>query len=286
VLDTHRAVVDDDHHFTPHTHGNHEMLWGTTGLFTVTSNDRIWMVTAAIGIIVPAGVRHGGFGEKGSSFYQSHFAPDRFPLPWDQPMAVPIPPVLRELLIHLATGSMSPDARARAEQVAFELVQPVTTSPIELPMPRDDRALRVAEAVLADPADSRSLARWGHHVGAGERTLTRLFAQETSMSFAVWRAHARVSAAVSLLAGGESVATVAQRVGYSTPSSFIRIFREVTGQTPGAYIAAAPLQSSLGYRNSVAYRDDAERRLGYERGLAGPVGPARLTRRVAAAPRM
>lgn len=280
MLDTHRAVVNDDHHFTPHTHQNHELLWGTSGLFTVTSDDRIWVVTPAIGIIVPAGVLHGGFGEEGSSFYQSHFGRDRFPVAWSQPMAVPIPPVLRELLIHLAAVTMSPSARVNAERVAFDLVQPVTESSIELPMPRDERARRVAEAVLADPSDSRSLARWGHHVGAGERTLTRLFALETSMSFAMWRAHARVSAAISLLAGGDNVAVAAQRVGYSSPSAFIRVFREVTGQTPGAYLAGTPVRTSLDCGGLVAYGDEVERERGAELGRIAPKGPARLTRRV------
>lgn len=281
MLDTHRAVVDDDHHFEPHVHPNHELLWGTSGLFTVASHERIWVVTPAIGILVPAGVLHGGFGAEGSSFYQTHFGAGRFPLPWTEPVAVPIPPVLREMLVHLATATMADDARTRAEQVAFELVQPVTASPIELPLPLDERARRVAEGVLADPADARSLAQWGHHVGAGERTLTRLFAHETAMSFAVWRAHARVGAAISLLAGGDNVTAVAQRVGYSTPSAFIRVFREVTGQTPGAYVAAAP-PSALAYRNAVSYRTPAERRRGAEIARTSPRGPARLTRRVPA----
>jgi hypothetical protein len=64
-------------------------------------------------------------------------------------------------------------------------------------------------------------------------TLSRLFRAETGLSFATWRAHVRVRAAVPLLAGGTSVSATARAVGYRKPSAF----RRVTGQTPGTYLS-------------------------------------------------
>ncbi len=66
------------------------------------------------------------------------------------------------------------------------------------------------------------------------RTLTRLFAEQTRMGFAQWRVHARISAAIGLLTEGATVSTVARQVGYASSSTFVRVFRDATGETPGA----------------------------------------------------
>jgi AraC-like DNA-binding protein len=42
------------------------------------------------------------------------------------------------------------------------------------------------------------------------------------------------------------VASVAERVGYATPSAFVAAFRRVTGQTPAAYLARDPARENAG----------------------------------------
>jgi AraC-like DNA-binding protein len=119
--------------------------------------------------------------------------------------------------------------------VLLDLLEPVEAATIDVPMPSDPRAVAVAEALLAAPADPRSLAAWGRGVGAAGRTLARLFDAETGMSFGRWRTNVRLRAAMLLLAEGEPVAVVAHRVGYATPSAFIAAFRRQLGATPGAF---------------------------------------------------
>jgi AraC-like DNA-binding protein len=102
-------------------------------------------------------------------------------------------------------------------------------------MPADDRARKVADAIAADPADGRTLAEWGHDVGASERTLARAFLAETGVSFGRWRTLLRVQTALAALAQGEPVGNVARRVGYDSDSAFVQAFRRETGVTPAAY---------------------------------------------------
>ena len=82
----------------------------------------------------------------------------------------------------------------------------------------------------------RTLADWGHEVGASERTLSRLFAEQTGLSFARWRTNARIGTSIALLAAGTSVNAAARAVGYDTPTSFARAFRDAVGQPPRTFV--------------------------------------------------
>src|SRR5699024_763960 len=107
--------------------------------------------------------------------------------------------------------------------------------PLHLPEPRDDRLLAVTKLVEEDPANPVSLAELGRQVGASERTLTRLFQQETGMTFRQWRAELRVHRALLLLAGGLSVYDAAAGCGWANPGSFITVFTSRVGMSPGRY---------------------------------------------------
>lgn len=57
------------------------------------------------------------------------------------------------------------------------------------------------------------------------------------MTFDRWRTHARLRAALSLLAEGRPVSRVAHTVGYATPSAFLVAFRRTVGTSPGRYLS-------------------------------------------------
>jgi AraC-like DNA-binding protein len=54
---------------------------------------------------------------------------------------------------------------------------------------------------------------------------------------AQWRQHARLTRALERLAEGEAVATIADSLGYATPSAFVAMFRKAFGDTPGRYLS-------------------------------------------------
>jgi AraC-like DNA-binding protein len=62
---------------------------------------------------------------------------------------------------------------------------------------------------------------------------------ELHISFAQWSQQARLVHALEQLARGEPVATVADALGYATPSNFIAMFRRSFGDSPRRYFAAS-----------------------------------------------
>ena len=109
--------------------------------------------------------------------------------------------------------------------------------PLQLPSPRDVRARRVADALRRDPADARTLEALSGSAGASKRTLERVFAAETGMTFGTWRQQLRLLHATRLLAAGEKVTVAATEAGYESTSAFIAMFRRAMGTTPSRYFA-------------------------------------------------
>jgi AraC-like DNA-binding protein len=103
-----------------------------------------------------------------------------------------------------------------------------------MPIPRDARALKIARALLDDPAIDLDLDGWADRAGASRRTLARLFRAETGMSFAEWRARLRAIDGLARLAAGNSVAATASAVGYASPSAFSAMVRRTLGGAPRA----------------------------------------------------
>ncbi len=107
--------------------------------------------------------------------------------------------------------------------------------PLHLIIPREKRLVRVADALLHDVGDARTLAEWAQVAGMARRTFMRAFSDEAGMSFGRWRQQARLFAALEMLAQGQSVTAVAFAVGYDSVSAFIEMFRTMLGTTPQRY---------------------------------------------------
>ncbi|MEV7142679.1 helix-turn-helix domain-containing protein [Streptomyces tauricus] len=228
--------------WAPHSHPRHELVWVRGGTLTSRVEDRVFTVSEGHGLWMPAGVVHGGRATAGARFYEAFFAPDRAPFAagfaFEEPGAVAMTPLLESLLTHLSRTDLDTAARERAEAVVFDVLQP-SEHRFALQLPGDARIDAIAEALLDDPADNRSLEEWARWLGISDRTITRAFRHATGLSFAQWRQVLRAHRALALLAEGLDVTTVSETLGYAQPSTFIASFRRVMGTTPGAFLDAA-----------------------------------------------
>jgi AraC-like DNA-binding protein/quercetin dioxygenase-like cupin family protein len=224
--------------FTWHSHDRHQLAWAATGVLSVVTETHTWVLPPTRALWIPAGVVHETIAAEKATMRTLYLKPDVCPVGWVAPQPLAATRLLAELIVHLSDAPLEPAERSRAEAVLLDLLQPVATTTIEVTMPADERALDVAKGLLADPRDGRSLAEWGHAVGASGRTLTRAFLAGTGIPFSRWRTAVRLRAALPHLASGEPISAVADTVGYQTPSAFVAAFRRETGLTPGAYFRA------------------------------------------------
>jgi len=151
-------------------------------------------------------------------------------------LAVSVPPLLRELILHAVRNCPLDVRRPEHERLIGVLLDQLTAlphTPLQLPMPTDPVAVAFARVLSDDP--TVAVADAARRVGASRRTVERRFAAETGMSIGRWRQRQRLVRALELLAAGEPVTSVAVAVGYSTPSAFSAMFREQLGEPPSSY---------------------------------------------------
>ncbi|MFJ3404846.1 AraC family ligand binding domain-containing protein [Promicromonospora sp. NPDC090134] len=122
VVETH--VVEVATEWEPHVHPAYELVRVRHGTLTARLAGQVFTISEGFGLGVPAGLEHAGRLTAGVELYDVFFAPDRTPPVLDGPTAVAMGPVLQALLVHLARRDLDPDARARAEAVVFDVLEP------------------------------------------------------------------------------------------------------------------------------------------------------------------
>jgi AraC-like DNA-binding protein len=225
-----------------HQHPFAQLIHAASGVMTVTTEHGTWVVPPGRAVWVPARVGH-SIRMTGRVSMRTIYLSDALgPLAGSSCCVVQVSPLLRESIlraVEFARPYAESGPEARLVTVIADEIRAAPTAPLHLPLPRDARARRVADALRAEPGDSRTLAEWARFAGASTRTLERLWTAETSLSFAAWRQQARLLRALEQLAAGEPVTSVALDLGYETPSAFIAMFRRAVGTSPGRYFRSS-----------------------------------------------
>jgi AraC-like DNA-binding protein len=225
-------------HIKPHRHHWAQLIYAAEGAMRVRSGGTMWIVPPARGVWVPAGVEHEihGFGDfRMRTLYFPREMVARLP---GECCALDVAPLLRELVLELV--ERAPVAEddlegMRMAEVALDRIAAARALPLCLPLPGDQRALRLADALRQDPSSQATLSELARAAGASPRTIQRLFLAETGMPFAQWRQRMRLLHGATLLGSGKPVTVAGLEAGYSGTSAFIAAFRKHFGVTPARF---------------------------------------------------
>lgn len=219
-----------------HHHDDHQIVYAGSGVLAVTTDAGTWVAPGSRAIWVPAGCVHAHRAHGALELHLLGLPTSANPLGLDAPTVLHVSPLLRELIL---ACTREPDdngpERRRLQAVLLDRLRASPQQPVQLPTPTDPRVRAVCDLLGDDPADGHTLAELGRRVGAGERTLSRLFRDDLGMTFPQWRTQLRLYHALRLLADDEPVTSVAHRCGWSSASAFIDAFRRAFGETPGSH---------------------------------------------------
>jgi AraC-like DNA-binding protein len=239
-------------HVGLHAHGSDQLIYASRGVMEVSSGRNLWLLPPHFALWIPARTPHHIRMPEPVSM-RTLYLRSSLTSPEKQKGArrsttvsrlasgcivLHVGPLLRELIFEIVrVGKLryrNPIECALRDVLIAQLMRasPVPTGVV---LPKDPSALRVAQAVIANPGIHDSLRSMCESAGISVRTLERAFQREAGTAFEYWRRQVRLMKAVELLVSGRSVKEVTFAVGYQNPSSFVALFRATFGATPKAW---------------------------------------------------
>jgi AraC-like DNA-binding protein len=208
------------------------------GTLTVQTRLGVWVVPAGWGVWIPVRSVHDVIAPDGVSLvvvYVQRRLGQALP---ETCRVVAVSPLLHALIdfLHQREEPYRPVGRIHdAMSLALHELSQLQEQALYLPLPTHRALRRLTDALVDNTDDGRDLRDWATVVGASPRNLTRLFLNETGLTFRQWRTRARILKALNLFDAGLDVTRVSDTLGYSDPSAFAKAFKRVIGITPSGY---------------------------------------------------
>src|ERR1700733_10079134 len=187
-----------------HMHRESQLVYAAKGTMQVTTPKGRWLVPPDRAVWVPARLEHSidvlaDIEMRTLYFDLAWLAQEQRSASLDAEFVVRVSRLLHQSIVALFDGR---NDRARTELLirltVLELHQ-AEDSATFIPLPHEPRCRRAADIVLGDPTGSHEIETLAQTVGTSARTLSRLFAAETQLSFKTWCQRARIAAAIERL---------------------------------------------------------------------------------------
>ena len=224
-----------------HAHGSDQLIYAISGMMEVSSGQSMWLIPPHFALWIPAKTLHRIHMPGPVSMRTLYLRAGLAARSEQGCVVLYVTPLLRELIAE-TVNVVQLHIRDRYECALRELLirqlHKASPMPTSVTLPREKRALAVAQAILRNPAETKPMAVLCSEAGASVRTIERAFRTDVGASFESWRRQVRLTKAVELLVSGCSVKEVAYKVGYCQSSAFVEMFRRTFGTTPKAWVLA------------------------------------------------
>ena len=223
-----------------HTHDFGQLISAASGSMYVGTPGRVLLLSPAMAVWIPPDVEHWmRYGSNNEMRYVDVWQDEAEKIGAEcrvMAMTPLLSALISETMPDNGTGRANDHNDALHDLLRHELVA-APDVPLSIAMPQDHRIRTFAEAALEDPGGVESVDSWLAQAPASRKTIERLFVTETGMPPARWLRHARVLHAISRLAAGEKVSSVAFDMGYASSSAFSYTFRRILGRSPTDFCA-------------------------------------------------
>lgn len=222
-----------------HCHASAQLLYASSGVMAVVTADASFVVPPQRAVWLPAGMPH-EVSCRGAVSLRTLYIDPVYDTDPGSCRVLEVSAFLKALILEVVEFPAGYDLEGREGRIVrllLDEIRRMPSLPSQVPIPADPRLARVCRAIIANPADHRDIDAWSSLIGMSRRTFTRAFRHELGMGFALWRQQVRLMAAVSLLAAGRSITSVALDVGYESPSAFTAMFHRAFGEPPSVYVS-------------------------------------------------
>ena len=191
-----------------HSHVEDQLLFASEGVMTLETNEGTWVVPPLRAVWIPAETAHGVTMSGRVSMRTLYLLPGLCRTSPRRSLVINTCSLLRELILHACQFSRL-RRRVAAERHVIDLIldQLRLFESVPRPAAQPSRFSRQKARRYTARGIRESNGRWrGYSMecGASKRTMQRLFAEESAMSFSRWRQRAWLIHAMQSLAAGRS----------------------------------------------------------------------------------
>ena len=230
-----------------HMHREAQLVYAAEGMMQVTTPKGRWLVPPDRAVWVPARLGHAidvlaDIDMRTLYFDLAWLKRERRSASLAAEFVVRVSPLLHQAILALFDDRNDSVRTELLVRLAMLELHQAEDSATFIPLPHEPRCRRAADIVLSDPTGSHQIGSLAREVGTSERTLSRLFASETQLSFKSWRQRARIASAIERLSVDANIPVkqLASDLGYASFPAFSHAFRQVTGKTPTEFAETNP----------------------------------------------
>jgi len=221
-----------------HRHRRGQLLYASRGVVVVSTPYGAWVAPPERGVWIPGGVDHAVRMVGAVSTRSVLIEPHAHGFLGDTTKVIQVSTLLRSLLEEACDVPTDYAVAGRDGMVMALLLEEVARAPIvplEVPFPKSPDMARKCQRFLEAPSPHDTIDMWSADLGMGRRAFTRIFRQQTGISFGAWRQQACLLVALPRLAAGEAVTSIALDLGYESPAAFTTMFKRLAGVAPSHY---------------------------------------------------
>jgi AraC-like DNA-binding protein len=227
-----------------HAHEEAQLIFAASGTMQVYTHSGRWLVPPQLAVWAPAGVPHRIELLSDTELWMIFWQPTAL-RKWarskslKREFALRVTSLLRELIFAAFEANATPE---RTELVVRLILQELTETPDAptfLPLPASVIGRRVADLAIADAQVNLDIHELAARAATSARTISRMFPEETGLTFKTWRQRARIVRAIDELSAGTPISRVAAHTGFASTAAFSYAFRQVTRMTPTAFLGDA-----------------------------------------------
>ncbi|WP_223163259.1 AraC family transcriptional regulator [Marinobacter salinexigens] len=224
-----------------HDHPWIQLSYAIRGVMEVRTMGGRYLAPPHRAILIPAGLQHCVSSEAETEIRSLYIRSEEFPALAGTCQVLEIQPLAHELIRSFSTYAVDYDENGEEGRLVSVLIDQLLAAPntnLHLPWPADDRLQTICRELNEHPDLPMALSDVAARMGVSEKTVTRLFKKETSLSFRSWRQRLRLLSSLPMLEKRERVTDIALACGYDSTSAFIYAFRSHFGVTPGTFLPA------------------------------------------------
>lgn len=221
-----------------HSHATAQLTYCSSGAVTIHTAEASWTLPPYRALWIPSGLTHQTHAQAGTQTHNVYLSDTG-----EKKCIEAICPLLITRLVHqLITelDDLPQDPRRNTLMMALlfnELSQAQPAQVSCLPRVKEPRLIALTEKLSQQPGTGDTLESLSQQAGLTPRTVSRLFRQDTGLSFAQWRQQLSITMTINLLSQGVAVEEIASQLGYCNGSALIAMFSKVLGLTPQRYVA-------------------------------------------------